>query len=584
MPGRRRGKVQPKSTPVKKIHEAKPSVKELPETLTIKIHTSDVPEVVKTGLVGFSSIQCYWSGLEKLMPELSGSSGYLKKTWTGVLPESIQNFKIDEINSFDGNINISGTDLPVFVKRLHLLNPRNAMEGEYIWPHEGALPAPSELWKSALGKINFVLNEAYVDALFALCADRLVTSGISPHWVRCYGTCTGRVEKYLYDITDEYEDLKDEPWWKRNQRNGIFKHIRPQISSETNTFFTTGLSDITTDDFCEIVDTVPTQTINDSIENIEPETVEGNFILKTPTLRMRKVSENNSYSDNLSEEMSDDDELQQFVEFQDFPVQITLLEKADGTMDELLDAEDENDPTLSSTKEERWIAWLFQVIAALTCAQHYFGFVHNDLHTNNIMWTGTGETHLYYSIHKGKNSFIYKVPTYGRIMKIIDFGRATYHLPEPGGFFISDAFQEGNDAAHQYNIEPFYNPNEEPLGPNPSFDLGRLAVSLIESLYPTRPEPCKPIKIMSKEGTKMYTETVSPVYNLLWEWILDDEGKNIVRTPNGEERYPDFDLYRALSRDIHNAVPKKCVEHSVFQRFRYSDKERISGNIYQLNI
>jgi len=93
-------------------------------------------------------------------------------------------------------------------------------------------------------------------------------------------------------------------------------------------------------------------------------------------------------------------------------------------------------------------------------------------------------------------------------------------------------------------------------------------VSLIDSLFPERPTAASPVRIMSKEPGKMYTETVSPVYNLLWSWLLDDEGINVLRTPDGEERYPEFDLYCALAADVHSAVPKHQLLKPLFQKYR----------------
>jgi hypothetical protein len=178
-----------------------------------------------------------------------------------------------------------------------------------------------------------------------------------------------------------------------------------------------------------------------------------------------------------------------------------------------------------------------------------------------------------------------RVPTFGKIMKIIDFGRATYHLPDPAGFFIPDAFFPGNDAATQYNCEPFYDPKEGPrIEPNPSFDLSRLAISLLETLYPERPDAAKPIKIMSKEGNKMYSETVSGVYNMLWEWLIDDSGQNILRLPSGKERYPDFDLYRAIAAEVHKAVPRLQIERAVYQQYKYTEKVPVGVQVFDLHI
>jgi len=581
---------KPAKPTLQKKHIASPAVTDLPESLTVRTKNCGVPEVIQKGLPEFSAVQPYWSALEKLMPEYAGSTSLHTSCWTGLSGELLRGLTVDTESRFHGVLDLSGSSLPVFIKRIHLLEPVSAMEGSYVWPRNGALPAPSELWKTALAKINDPLNEAYVDALFALCADRMVVTNVSPHWVRCAGTFAARVDRYLFNVTDEYESMKSEPWWKRNQRVGLFKLVKPdtgETSVEENraNFLTTGISDIDADDFINIDTDEVAPGGAAAVEEVEPTaSADAPVQLRMPNLRMKRLSPESIHTTD-DDDCSSTSEIQQFVEFNDFPVQVTLLERADGTMDELLEEEDETDATMMSTKEERWSAWLFQVIAALCTAQHYYGFVHNDLHTNNVMWSGTGLTHLYYNVQKGKTSYVMKVPTYGRIMKIIDFGRATYTLPEPAGFFISDAFYPGNDAGSQYNCGPFYDPDEKKVEPNPSFDLARLAVSLVESLYPERPDPVKPIKIMSREGAKLYTETVSPVYNLLWEWLQDDTGKNILQTPDGKERYPEFDLYCALATDVHSAIPRDMIEKPLFQKYKVTDKHfHTDEPIYVLNI
>jgi serine/threonine protein kinase len=252
-------------------------------------------------------------------------------------------------------------------------------------------------------------------------------------------------------------------------------------------------------------------------------------------------------------------------------------------MDALMEEEyEEEEPT----KEARWSSWLFQVIAGLVVAQHYYGFVHNDLHTNNVMWSETSEPYLYYRVHKKDATVSYmKVPTFGKLMKIIDFGRASFTLPpENGGFYISDAFFQGNDAADQYNCAPFYDASNGPkLEPNYSFDLCRLSVSLIESLYPTRPESVHPVRPLSREGSKIYTETVSPLYNLLWKWLIDKSGKNVLRSPDGYERYPDFDLYKAIGRDVRGAVPTAQLNAAAFASFQIVDAPPTDCKIYDLH-
>ena len=581
------------------VRIAKPAVLELPSSLLISGYVSPttIPNVIRDNLTEFKKVQPYFSTLEKLLSNLKSSQIKDGTWWLGISGELVAGLEREPDNSFVGAIVLKdGSKREVFIKRIHLLDPLNMMEGNYVLPDDGALAAPSELWRNTLMKINNPLNEAYVDALFALYASKLAESGLSPHWCQCYGTFSGRVEKYLYNISEEYDSLRRKPWWKMNQKLGLFKYAETEERAESKraieSLFTQQGETLALDDFVNIdgygMDDVIIEGM-DGIEVSEEEPVTTNEIpvkLENPRLRLKRLSgSEDSHSD--MEMGSDDsdysDESEEFVEFSNFPVQVSLLERAHGTMDELLDAEDEEDAKMLETKDARWAAWLFQVIAGLCAAQYYFGFVHNDLHTNNVMWSGTGVTDMYYHVVKGKESWYMKVPTYGRLMKIIDFGRASFTVPGVG-FFISDAFFPGNDAASQYNCEPFYDSAEgKRVEPNTSFDLCRLAVSLIESLFPDRPAAASPVRTMSREGTKLYTETISPVYNLLWDWLTDDNGKNVLRTPSGDERYPDFDLYRALAAEVHNAVPKVQVEKPIFAQFRCAAKD-IPANtpIYKL--
>jgi hypothetical protein len=38
--------------------------------------------------------------------------------------------------------------------------------------------------------------------------------------------------------------------------------------------------------------------------------------------------------------------------------------------------------------------------------------------------------------------------------------------------------------------------------------------------------------------------------------------------PDGSERYPDFDLYKVITTQVHNAVPSEQFEKDVFQCFK----------------
>ena len=548
----------PKADP----HRVAPSVTELP--FNLPLINSPVPAALSCS--EFQQAQPFFSALERVVPELTSNSTRYKQCWTGVSEESIAAFtQKDPDSHFLWSLTLKdGTVHPVFLKRAHLLDPISYMSGTYLTPSNGGLPAPAEPWRNALEKMNDPNNEAYVDALFALYANQLVLNNISPHWCRCYGTFAATANTYLYDITEEYDSLKQNPWWHRNQRNGLFSIFHDEEDDGAfKAIAESAGTDLGSSDFTELTeDLVSAVSVPTSGE--EPAAVSEKPVrLRTPKIRFKPLV-SSSASDDDEDDDEDDEEDAEFAEFTNFPVQVTLLECADETLEDLADDEAE---TPLAERDEKWTAWLFQICAALACAQHLFGFAHNDLHSNNVMWSATEKTHLTYRIHSKKETYTVRVPTYGKLMKIIDFGRASYTLP--CGFFISDAFYPGNDAAEQYNCEPFYDPKAGPkLEPNPSFDLCRLSVSLIDSLFPERPTAASPVRIMSKEPGKMYTETVSPVYNLLWSWLLDDEGINVLRTPDGEERYPEFDLYCALAADVHSAVPKHQLVKPLFSKYR----------------
>jgi hypothetical protein len=256
--------------------------------------------------------------------------------------------------------------------------------------------------------------------------------------------------------------------------------------------------------------------------------------------------------------------------FHEFPVQMTFMEACDGTLDSLIFNE--------TYDEVRWRAYLFQVIFATAILQKHYDFTHNDLHTSNILYCKTDITELYYKI----GDKVFCVPTFGKIMKIIDYGRAIYKYN--GIQHISDAFHENNDAGDQYNFGFYYNSRKPRVIPNPSFDLARLSASLIEDLFPSPPQKKANGRLLCSEpGRKAVYETKSEVYNLLYTWVVDKFGKYILRTPSGAERFPGFELYKVIARRIKSAVPAKQFDKPMFNIFEV-DPDDIHANqkIYSL--
>ena len=90
-----------------------------------------------------------------------------------------------------------------------------------------------------------------------------------------------------------------------------------------------------------------------------------------------------------------------------YPVQTICMEKCKDTLDNYMN--------IKEIKCDEWRSIMFQVIITLAAYQKIYSFTHNDLHTNNVMYIETDKKFLYYKF----NNVCYKVPTYGKIYKII---------------------------------------------------------------------------------------------------------------------------------------------------------------------
>ena len=260
--------------------------------------------------------------------------------------------------------------------------------------------------------------------------------------------------------------------------------------------------------------------------------------------------------DNDDDDEYDDDETL-WATIKNFPVSAIMLEKCDNTLDSLMMQEKE-------MTENEWRSALMQIIMTLITYQKLFGFTHNDLHTNNVMFIYTEKEYLYYRF----NNKYYRVPTYNRVFKIIDFGRAIYKYKSK--VICSDSFSMTGDAATQYNCEPYFNDKKPRLEPNFSFDLCRLGCSIFDYF----------IDDMSSVAAICKKE---PLAKLIVEWVTDDQNRNILYKANGEERYPDFKLYKMIARNVHNHTPHAQLSKPIFADYEFP-KKKVKTNHRIINI
>ena len=270
---------------------------------------------------------------------------------------------------------------------------------------------------------------------------------------------------------------------------------------------------------------------------------------------MDDEGDDNDDDDNDDDEYDDDETL--WATIKNFPVSAIMLEKCDNTLDSLMMQEKE-------MTENEWRSALMQIIMTLITYQKLFGFTHNDLHTNNVMFIYTEKEYLYYRF----NNKYYRVPTYNRIFKIIDFGRAIYKYKSK--VICSDSFSMTGDAATQYNCEPYFNDKKPRLEPNFSFDLCRLGCSIFDYF----------IDDMSSVAAICKKE---PLAKLIVEWVTDDLNRNILYKANGEERYPDFKLYKMIARNVHNHTPQAQLSKKIFADYEFP-KKKVKTNHRIINI
>ena len=387
-------------------------------------------------------------------------------------------------------------------------------------------------------------NISYVDALFSFLSSQLLNNYEFINALDYYGSFLSVIKNFPVDISEDIEYFVDSDYFMKN-RNKLFK-----IDMEMQKPLT-----ILDDDVDLVIDDIETFDCN-TLEK-ELESFENDSEFKESEIRLENSeSEGSDESDSDEsdegsmeglDEKSDSESIystensldnQLNVVFDKCLVQITSLEHCTNTLDSLI---------LKSMPDNELLACLFQIIMSLIVFQDSFSFTHNDLHTNNIMFIPTNEEYLFYC-YKGQH---YKVPTFGKIFKIIDFGRSIYKVGS--NIICSNSFQRGGDAHTQYNTEPYYNAKKKRIDPNFSFDLCRLACSMWDNYFT--------IKNVDKIIEK------NKIVKIIDDWCRDDAGISVLYKSNGRERYPEFKLYKMIARTVHNHTPHAQLLREEFQQF-----------------
>jgi hypothetical protein len=463
----------------------------------------------------------------------------------------------------------------IFIKLAPLLDPFKYLVGKYVI-NDDLFNLPSKDTTQVVDKINCPNNAAYVDGFFAYLNSCLLTEYNFSHGLDFFGSFLGINANFKLNVCDDLEYLHNSDFFKKNENVlytiDDYKHLfnddkkRKPINIQ-NSFKSMisceSINDLEFDNLFKETNVTTTSTNVDELEDLsEIEEIdlkiENCMSLKSNSTCSSRTShtslesesilseESSTFSESHSSILTSDEDDEIFVTINKFPVQLIALECCENTLDNLILNEELSD--------EEWKSALMQIIMILITFQKAFSFTHNDLHTNNVMYISTEKKYLYYCYNK----ILYKVPTFGRLFKIIDFGRAIYKCK--GNLFCSDSFKTGEDAATQYNTDPYLNNNKPRLDPNFSFDLCRLACSIFDYIVDDLDE----IKNL---------DDCSPIKKLIVEWCLDDNGLNLLYKTNGVDRYPDFKLYKMIARHVHNHTPQAQLNREMFKQYTFVNKE-----------
>ena len=484
--------------------------------------------------------------------------------------------KIDRVESTDQHNKFIGKTLDnekitMFAKFCPLMDPTKVLVGKENLQDKILPTQKSDIFSDEN-------NSAYVDSFFSFLTSKMLHQHGFFHGLDCYGSLLAIQEDFRVDIQEDIEYLFESEYFLENRLNfNIKDEIYEQFEPVQSCKYKKKLL-INDDDIDIEVDKIDLQVepiIDCSFDfkdcyNQNSDLV---YIKQGNNNEKSKHSTNESSSscssrssvttgdeESMSESIDEDDyssgsslsDLQDrpiYATIKNYPVNMVFLESCEETLDEYMLNNDIN--------QEEWSSILMQIIMSLIVLQEKFYFIHNDLHTSNVMYIPTDKQFLCYKYGETH----YKVPTFGKIWKIIDFGRAIYKFK--GSVMFSDSFSEKGDASTQYNCEPYLNPSKKIVPPNFSFDLCRLACSLFDFFDEI--------------------EGLDAIKDLIDEWVKDDKGRNILYKNNGDERYPDFKLYKMITRSVHHLIPKDQLSNPLFSQYSVSRKN-IRKNQFILKI
>ena len=422
---------------------------------------------------------------------------------------------------YDSSKNIQ-EEKEIFCKSIPILDPIHCINNNYNLRVKNNYHLPTGYNYNTFSKINDINNGAYIDTFCSFLFGQLVTSKKLPSFAIYYGSVNG-IGEYKYDMTEEYDDFKIDKCFNDNLGKTFKLDIYLSDSGgESEEEQGGGSGEISPEEIEEGSDNLYS---SDSSDNSDSDNSDSD----------NSDSDNSYYSDDY------------IAKLKDIPIQLLFIEKLEGTLEDyLLDSE---------FKEEVLLSCIFQISFALHYLQKNYQFTHNDLHINNVMYSSTDTEYIYYKI----NNRYFRVPTYGKIFKIIDFGRSI--LTFKGKVYMNDVFSRNGEAGGQYyyphSVNFYKEKKKEKINPNYNFDLCRLSMTILEELDMDK---------ISKEIT-----------HFLYKMCDDRYGDNFC------EMEDNFSLYISIAKNAINSLPSEILSHKIFKKYLVKKKNFPRKSYYSLD-
>lgn len=255
--------------------------------------------------------------------------------------------------------------------------------------------------------------------------------------------------------------------------------------------------------------------------------------------------------DDVTWKQEQDDDYE--ISMPDYPTQFLFQEKLSGEISDVLERE--------RYYGRRWKAYVFQVLAGLSLAQSRYTMYHNDLHLENIMYKSTRQKYLYYRLDSGQ---YFKVPTFGKILKIIDWGRSTFCFQEKS--LHNQCFYRDQDVFGQYIYE------------NEAFRFRRTP-------------RCKQTPLNDSIDTGLFLYSLSGIarkkiprrsHCLFYHWLCEQNLQVKGINKYNACKNLNFTLYKELARYEKNKTPDTLIQDDIFNDFRFEPKKDLKDLVYAL--